>query len=106
MGGGTYEKDIFDNIGIFVQRFYGISSKHYWKRRKRKERYLSGCGKSRKHGHGIQTFTGFVCDSAKFNNFKRGYDKKAVAIPKYDEFSEKMKNDDWLGGLLKNILFR
>lgn len=31
---------------------------------------------------------------------------KAVKMPKYDAFSEKMKNDDWLGGLIKNILFR
>lgn len=54
------------------------------------------------YGH-LQTV---VCDSAKFNNLKFGYDNKAVKMPKYDAFSEKMKNDDWLGGLLKNILFR
>lgn len=33
-------------------------------------------------------------------------DNNAVKMPKYDAFSEKMKNDDWLGGLLKDILFR
>lgn len=45
-------------------------------------------------------------DSMKYILNSRNYDKNAVTMPKYDAFNEKMKNDDWLGGLLKNILFR
>lgn len=47
-----------------------------------------------------------IPDSAEYRLMTSSYDRHAVTMPKYDAFSEKMKNDDWLGGLLKDIMFR
>lgn len=62
------------------------------------------CDKKCTAMEGDATLT-FARDSMKYGMMTCDYDRNAVKMPKYYAFNEKMKNDDWLGGLLKDILY-
>lgn len=62
------------------------------------------CDKKNMAMEGDRTLTSAL-DSMKYGMTTRSYDGNAVKMPKYDAFNEKMKDDDWLGGRLKDILF-
>lgn len=44
-------------------------------------------------------------DSAQYKPKSYNIDSHAVTMPNHNAFSYKIKQDDWLGGLLKDILF-